>query len=694
MTTSDPSMGNTTLIKSDCILCVSGCGIDAYVKDGKLVKVEGMAEHPLNKGHLCPRGDNLVEYANAPDRLKYPMKKENGEWKRISWDEALDTIASKLTRIKQEYGAHSLAIFGGSMAVENIELAAFTQRFKGAFGTPNLFSVESFCFRIRVIAHLLTFGRFTSEDPLQAKCILLWGNNPDESRWMWADHMHEAVEKGELKLIVIDPRRTPLAKKGIHLQIRPGTDAALGLAMLNVIFSEGLYDQKFLEEWTVGLNELKEHVKQYTPEKAEEITWVPAADIRTAARIFATAKPACIVPGTSPLAQNGNGLQNERLLCILQTVTGNLDVPGGWAMTPLPRLSDLRVPVKEEPIGAAEYPVFYQVWGKVVPYGQAMLFPDVVLSEKPYPIKALIVVGGNPALTIPDSNKTRKALEKLDLLVVLNPFMTETAEMAHIVLPACTFLEKMGLGMVYAINAGLPYLLLRKQVVEPPGEAWADWKFWTELARRMGLGQYFPWNTDEEVVAHLLEPSGVTLQQLNENPCGVYFDNKHYDARETFGFRTPSKKIELYSKALEEAGFDPLPTHREPDESPVRTPELAKKYPLILITGARMREYTHSQLRSMTQMRRRAPDPLAQIHTTTAKRYDIIDGEMIVVETRRGSIKMKAKVTEDIAPQVVSIPHGWAEANANVLTDITARDPISGYPTLKGLLCRIKKAAA
>jgi len=678
------------VIKSDCILCVSGCGINAYVEDGKLVKVEGMPEHPLNKGGLCPRGENLVEFAYAPDRVKYPMKKENGEWKRISWDEALDTIASKLTRIKEEYGAHALAIFNGSMAVENIELAAFTQRFKGAFGTPNLISVESFCFRIRVIAHLMTFGRFTSEDPLESKCIVLWGNNPDESRWMWAEHIHAAVEKG-LKLIVIDPRRTPLAKKGIHLQIRPGTDAALGLAMLNVIISEGLYDEQFLREWTVGFDELKEHVKQYPPEKVEEITWVPAPEIRKAARIFATVKPACIVPGTSPLAQNGNGLQNERLLCILQTVTGNLDVPGGWAMTPLIRLSDLRLPVDEEPIGAAEYPVFYKTGGKAVPYGQTVVFPEVVLSEKPYPIKALIVTGGNPALTLPDSNKVAEALQKLDLLVVINPFMTETAEMAHIVLPACTFLEKMGLGMVYGINAGLPYVLLRKQVVEPPGEAWADWKFWTELARKMGLGEYFPWNTDEEVVAHLLEPSGVTLEQLEENPCGVYYDTKNYKARETFGFRTPSRKIEIYSKALEEAGFDPLPTHREPSQSPVRTPELAKKYPLILITGARMREYTHSQLRNMTQMRRRAPEPLAEVHPSTARKYDIVNGGMIWVETRKGSIKMKAKVTEDIAPLVVSIPHGWAQANANVLTDIENRDPISGYPELKALLCRIRK---
>jgi len=250
----------------------------------------------------------------------------------------------------------------------------------------------------------------------------------------------------------------------------------------------------------------------------------------------------------------------------------------------------------------------------------------------------------------------------------------------------------MGLGMVYGINAGLPYLLLRKALIDPPGEAWADWKFWTELARRLGLGEYFPWNTDEEVVSMLLEPSGVTLEQLLENPSGMFYGERNYGARENFGFRTPSKKVELYSKELETAGFDPIPAHREPGQSPVSTPELAEEYPLILVTGARMKEFTHSQLRSMTQMRRMAPEPIAEIHPAAARDNGVTDGEMIYVETRKGKIKLKAKITPDIAPKVVTIPHGWAQANANVLTDLGVRDPVSGYPMLKGLLCRIRKA--
>jgi len=692
MTASGDLPEGTQLIKSDCILCVSGCGINAYVKDGRLVKVEGMPEHPLNKGKLCPRGEHLTEFANATDRVLHPMRKVNGSWQRMSWDEALDTIADKLGKIKEEYGAHAVSIFNGSMAVENIELASFTQRFKGAFGTPNLISVESICFRVRVIAHLLTFGRFTSEDPYNSACVVVWGCNLDNSRFMWADMLHEKVDRDELRLVVIDPKRTALAKKGLHLQVRPGTDTALGLGFLNVIISEGLYDQQYMDRYTIGFEELKERVKDYTPERVEVITWVPAGDIRKVARIMAQVKPMCIIPGTCSLAHSGNALQAERLLCILQTVTGNLDVQGGWAMCPLVRLTDLRIPVEEEPVGAVEFPVFYRTFGRPVPYGQSMPWADQVLSEKPYPIKALLVTGGNPALTMPETHKVVEAIKKLDLVVVLNPFMTETAEMADIVLPACTFLEKMGLGMVYGINAGIPYVLLRKQVCDPPGEAWADWKIWTELARRLGLGEYFPWNTDEEVVSMLLEPSGVTLEQLRESPAGLFYGERNYDARDNFGFRTPSQKIEFYSEELSKQGYDPIPAHREPAQSPVSTPELAGEYPLILVTGARMKEFTHSQLRSMTQMRRRAPEPVAEIHPATAKEYDIVDGGMMYVETRKGSIKLRARLTEDIAPRVVTIPHGWAQANANDLTDLDARDPVCGYPMLKGLLCRVRKA--
>lgn len=466
----------------------------------------------------------------------------------------------------------------------------------------------------------------------------------------------------------------------------------MALGMLNAIISEDLYDKEFVEKYTVGFDKLAEHVKQYPPEKVAEITWVSAADIRMIARIFAGAESASIVPGICSMDQHRNGLQNSRVFSILQTVTGNIDVPGGWVVVPFPRLGSLHIKVEEEPIGAAEHPLFYRLWGRTSPYGQTMYFADTVLTEKPYPIKALIVTGGNPALTLPDSNKIKQALEKLDFLVVIDLFMTETAEMADIVLPACSFMERSGVGYIYGVTSGMPYILLRKKVIEPLWECWPDWKFWCELGRKMGYGDYFPWKTDEEIVDHWLKPTGLTIHQLTEqNPEGVFFATKKYDMTRKGEFRTPSGKIEIFSETLAKHGYDPLPVHIEPSQSPISNPELAREYPLILITGARMLEYTHTQFRNVPRLRQAAPEPIAEIHPDTAIRYGITDVDIIAVETRKGQIRIKVRTTEDLAPQVVSIPHGWAQANANVLTELEPRDPVTGYTELKALLCRIRK---
>jgi anaerobic selenocysteine-containing dehydrogenase len=679
------------LIKTDCILCVFGCGINAYVEDGRLVKVEGMTEHPLNQGVLCPRGKALVDYVYSPDRLKYPIKKVNGEWERISWDEALDTIAEKLQQIKDKYGARALAIFCGSIGVENNELAAFARRFRGAYGTPNFLSVESNCFRSRILAHQLTFGTFLLEEPEKARCVILWGHDPENSKPPLASKLYKALDNG-LELIVINPRQTPLAKRGIHIPIRPGTDCALALGMLNVIISEGLYGKDFVDKHTVGFAQLAEHVKQYPPETVEKITRVPADDIRKIARIFATSKSASIVQGICTLDQQINGLQSSRALAILQAITGNIDVPGTWTNVPFPRLGSLHIKVEEDPIGAAEHPLFYRLWGRQSPYGQTMYFADAVLSGKPYPIKALLVTGGNPALTLPDSNRIKQALEKLDFMVVIDLFMTETARTADIVLPACSFMERSGVGYVYGVTSGLPYILLRKKVIEPLGECWPDWKFWCELGRRMGYGDLFPWQSEDEIIEHWLKPSGLTVKQLSEeHPEGMFFADKKYDMLEKGNFRTPSGKIELYSETLAEHGYDPLPIPIEPSQSPVSSPELAKEYPLILTTGARIPEYTHTQFRNVPGLHQSAPEPVAEAHPDTAREYGIADGDMMAVETRKGRIKIRVRTTEDLLPGVVSIPHGWTEANANLLTELEPRDPVTGYTELKALLCRISK---
>jgi anaerobic selenocysteine-containing dehydrogenase len=529
------------------------------------------------------------------------------------------------------------------------------------------------------------------EDPDESECIILWGHNPDASEPPLASRIYQALERG-LKLIVIDPKRIPLAKKGVHIQLRPGTDCALALAMMNVILSENLYKKAFVEKYTIGFDGLVEHVKNYSPEKVAEICRVPAMEIRRISRIFAEAKSASIIQGINSLDQHINGFQNNRALAILHAITGNYDIPGGWATNPFMRLTDLRIPVDEEPIGADAHPLFRRLWNMTSPYGQQMLLADVILTEKPYPIKAMIVSGGNPVAAWPDAHKFKKAFEKLDLLVVMDLFMTETAELADIVLPACSSLEKLGLAYNYGLTGGMPYLLLNKKVIDPIAEAWPDWKFYSELGRRMGYGEKFPWRSDEEVVEMFLKDSGMTLKQLEEHPEGIWYGNRCYDIAQPRQIRTPSGKIEIYSKTLADAGYDPLPVYKEPTQSPIQSPELAKEYPLIVNTGARIPEYTHWQMKCIPALRRQAPDPIAEIHPGTAEKYGIVDGDMIILETRGGQIRVKARTTEDMMDDVVNVFHGWeGDANESLLTELEPRDPVTGYTEMRALACRIRK---
>ncbi len=681
------------VIKTDCILCINSCGINAYVDDGKLVKVEGMPEHPISEGYICPKGQALVEYAYSPDRILHPMKNVNGKWQRITWDKALDTIAAELQKIKEKYGAKALAVYNGSIGTENIELAGFAQRFRGAYGTPNLLSVEGNCFRSRIMARQMTFGNLYTEEPWKSKCVIIWGQNMDNSAGPKASKIYKALDAGTLKhLIIIDPKRIPMAERGTYIRIRPGTDIALMLAMMNVIIGENLYDKKFVEEKTIGFDKLAEHVKQYTPEKMEKITWVPAEDVRKIARIFAANKPAANVAGTAPIDQHINGFQGNRALAILQVITGNVEIPGSWISIPMIRLGDLRMTEISDPIGADAHPLFKRFWGRQSPYGQQNLFAESVLEEKPYGIKAMLVNGGNPALTLPDSDRVQEAMRKLDFMVTMDLFMTDTAKLSDIVLPACSFLEKSGVGYVYGATTGIPYALIRKKLIEPAGESWPDWKIWTELGRRMGYGQYFPWNSDEEVVDFFLKPSGLTRQQLEkEHPEGMFYieDSKKYQGGT---YRTPSGKIEIYSETLAENGYDPLPCYIEPSQSAISSPELAKHYPVILMTGTRIPQYTHTQLRNLPTLRKQAQEPIAEVNPATAKKYGIADGDMISIVTPKATINMKAQTVEELAPGIVSIPHGWSEANANRLTSADVRDPVTGYTEMKALLCRIQKA--
>lgn len=683
-------MGLEKKVLTDCTLCYHSCGCEVTLRDGRAVKVEGLASHPLNRGRLCPKGEHALEHIYSPQRLKHPLKRMNGSFQEISWDQALDEIAAKLQSLKDTFGPQILGVFSGSIGVENLEMAGLTQRFKAAFGSPNFFSVESVCYRMRIRTRQLTFGKYPTEE-LDSKLYILWGHNPDASDFPLKLALEENLAKGA-KLVVIDPRRIPLADKAdMYLPIRPGTDGAVALAMIHVIIEENLYDTSFIEAYTVGFDKLIDHVKPFTPEWAEEISWVPAEDIRKLARLFASTKGAGIYQGTCTQDQTANGTQSSRAFSILQTITGNINVPGGWTISPRLKFGNVGLGVEGDPLGADRFPLFFELWGRKSPYGVVTMVPESI----PEKLKAFLVVGGNPLISMADSNAFKEAFGKLDLLVVHDMFMTETAQAAHYVLPACSHLEKWGVAYTYNVCHCLPYLMLRKKCIEPVGESRSEWKVYTELAHRLGFGDKFPWNSEEELVSFELSPSGLSFEYLlNEKPEGDFYQPKSYDLSQS-SFNTPSRRIEIYSEALAMVGFDPLPTYREPERSAkAASREWVEKYPLILGTGNRNYYYTHSQHRNVGALKEHAPEPFAEIGPKTALQFGVRDEDLIEIITNRGEVKMKVRVDQGVSEGIVFVPHGWpGDANANRLTDTQCREPIMGYPDLKSLQCTIRKAA-
>jgi anaerobic selenocysteine-containing dehydrogenase len=686
-------IANTRRIaKSVCNLCSNHCGINVHVENGKIVKVDGMQEHPFH--NLCVRAYALPEVVHSSERLTTPLKKVGGDFKEVSWDEAFTFIVDRLLTIRQKYGAKAVVPWLGVATVVSPMIKAITRRFADFFGTPNYASGTSYCFLARVVGSVLTCGTYPNPDLVsgETKCIVVWGKNPPSTFASERDGISTMLGRGA-KLLVIDPRRTPLAKKAdIYAQIRPGTDCALALGLLNVIIAENLYDKGFVARWTVGFDKLASYVKEFSPERVEPITSISADVVRDIARTYASTKPACMDLGIS-LEHSSNGIQSIRALQVLTAITGNLDIAGGNLILPGVRYQNLRLPQKTEDnrdFGSDAHPLFAQVAHE--PSSSSLT--EAIMSDKPYPIKALLVSGANPLVQWPNSSKVKEAFEKLDLLVVMDTFMTDTGKMADVVLPAGTFLETDELRDIYWNHEGTPLLVKSNKAIEPIGNAWEDWKIWAELGRRMGYADYFPWKGSSELIAELLKPANITLEQLEQNPGGIYYAEREFQKYLRTGFRTPSGKVEIYSEAMAQHGYDPIPTFHEPVESPVSRPDLAEKYPLILMVGPRVLNYTHSQHRNIPCLRKLYPEPLVEMNYKTALSLGIADGETVKVENLRGSVIAKAQLTEDIHPKVVSICEGWSNevgANGNCLTDNKAVDPVSGFPEFRSTLCQVTK---
>jgi anaerobic selenocysteine-containing dehydrogenase len=681
-----------------------GCGILAHVENGKIIKVERDPDSPLNRGMICAKGLAQIERLNHPDRLKYPMKRKGkrgeGIWARISWDEALDTIATRMKETIDRAGQRAIAFVQGTP--KGLELYLMI-RLANLLLVPNISTPGNVCHMPRETASTMTCGFFPIPDyDHPPSCVVVWGSNlfQTNEEGILGTQLKRALDGGA-KLIVIDPRKTEVASRAdLWLQPNPGTDLALALGMLNVIVEGNFFDNNFTENWTIGFPELKEHLQRYPVDKVSEITWIPREQIIKAAHLFSQVKPACIQWGNA-LEHNINSFQCARAMLTLMALTGNLDVPGGNVsrqgppiMRPGELVQSKRFPDKKERILSPEFRL-----ATMMGFIPSPLIVKAILTGKPHPIRFMYLQGGNPLLSYANATETFQAIKVLDFLAVSEIFLTPTAQLADIVLPAATHFEFDDIG-----HYGLPhgFILARPKIVEPLGECWSDSKILNELGKRLGYTQYF-WKEMKDCLDEILKPAGMTYDDFKN--IGILKGQWEYRGYEKKGFHTPSGKVEIFSQRLKEWGYDPLPSYRELAECLDGDPLLLKEYPLIF-TSAKDPYYFHSAYRNIPSLRKLSPEPVVLIHPETASRLGIVEGDWVSIETKRGAIRQKAKLFSGIAPRVIFpsfgwwFPErkdldlsGWKESNLNVLTsNDPPYDPAIGSTSLRAVPCRINKS--
>jgi molybdopterin-containing oxidoreductase family molybdopterin binding subunit len=683
------------------------CGILAHVRNGVLVKVEPADFPDPRFRHICSRALCSTQLVYHPDRLKYPLKRAGergeGKWQRISWDEALDTIASRLTEIREKYGKESVA-----WAVEVMAYIRLASALEATMINPIGFGDAA-----GPCGDQTSFGThyghlYTIDFDTPGMCMM-WGGNFAETAPFWWRRIRDAKERGA-KLVAIDPRFTPSASKADeYVAIRPGTDAALALAMINVVMERGLVDEPFVTKYTVGpflvrsdsglflresdiipggSNEyviwdtrtgkarahneegaapalegvyhpggieckpsfqlLADLARQYPLERASEITEVPPGTIEKLAVEHSTRKPVAAYRGMG-LQRTYHGDLSYRAIAALSAVTGNIN-PKGYS----------------EGYRRFLFNGGTMLFGDRFPSPMPLLqVHDAIIAGQPYPVKGLWLAGHNFMNQTPDNNKVlRELVPRLEFIVVADMFMNASAQYADVVLPTCSFFEH--LDLVTPIDVLSPYVQLQPKVIEPLYESKSDRDIVNELGSRMGLGEEFSLSAEQYVerVISSGHPSmeGITLEKLKEGPVEV----APYDVE---GFRTPSGRIEFYSEGMKQ--FDQeLPVYIEPLEG-ARRP-LAKKYPLSYLS-THTKYGNHSLLANIAWMRELDPEPLLEMNPLDAEQRDIRDGDMVVVVNDRGSVHVKARVHKGIRPGVVNINEGWwhhhfAEGSHQALT--------------------------
>jgi len=682
-----------------CDICSPGmhCGISAYVKDGRVIKIEGLDGHPSNDGRLCTKGLQNRQYIYREDRIKTPLrrtgKRGEGKFEPITWEEAYAEIARGLGAVKEKYGPESAAFYSGYSKWYRQTL----RRFAYAFGSPNYGCESSSCYTAAFMAWKTAAGDQGEPDMENSDLFLGWAFNPFHSSYMGARRAMALKEKG-LKFLIVDTRRTPASEKlaDLFLQPRTGTDGALAHAIANVLIQRGWIDRPYIEKYVYGFEEYAAYVAGFNESNVEELTGVPYEQVEAAARLIHENPRVSCNESSAPLCHHRNGYQNYRSVMALLAITGNFDRTGGQILDPHSYMhSSCGFRSREEeylretcpqgvvPVGGPRFPL----WNYLEKEMQAMDMPRQILEGTPYPLRALMALGLN-ARMFPNTKRMYRALESLDFFVDVDLFLTESARYADIVLPACSSFER---GEFKPYHNGTAWYT--SPVIAPIGEAKSDTDILTELARYMDLpDEQLKEGYDSFVQKYILDDLGVKIEDLKkaELPIRIAPPRSHTDYQDLEkGLNTPTGKFELKSAIIEnhpEWGLDALPTYREPLDGAD-----PGAYPFTLTSGSRIPGAIHSRLHDVPMSRSLRPEPTADLNAGDCRRLGVREGDKITISTLRGSVTVKAHPTQSVPAGLVNLYHGYPEANANDLMDEDHLDPYSGFPAYRSTRCAVTK---
>jgi thiosulfate reductase/polysulfide reductase chain A len=688
-------------VYSMCFMCSIRCPIKVTVKDGQVTFIEGNPKVAGIDGSLCPRGSAGISLLYDSQRLQSPMirtgERGSGQWRKATWDEALDTIADKLKPIIEKHGGQSVAL------TERTNLSTHVSKtFMKAIGSPNHFTHDALCKGSVNTACRSLFGYTDAQigiDYKNARHIVMYGRNLLEAIAVKeVNGLMDALAAGA-KLTYIDPRVSITATKAHrYWMIRPGTDLALNYALIHVILKERLHDAEFVERWVLGLSELQAFVQPYTPEWAEKETGIPAAEIVALAREMSKDKPAVVFHFGYRGAHHANEIYLRRSIMILNSLMGSIETKGGFffkkgpgevGKKPARKLTEQKFPeikaARIDKVGTKDLPL------PDPDHGVPQMLPQAILNEDPYPIKALFVYRFEPLGSIPDSTLTKKALDKLDLIVTIDVNASDTAWYSDVVLPESVYLERTD--CIQQANGQKPQMFLRRQAV-PPRYDTRDWAVIAkQIGERMGIGQYFPYKDTEELVRWQLEGTGFTLEDFDKSGFVAYTDKQIlWDRKEGLKLKTPSKKIELRSSLLEAAGFSSFPAY-----APM--PVLANG-DFRLITG-RNALHTHVSTQNNPYLNELLSENVLWINTQRAAALGIKNGDLVTVASPQGSGTIKAFVTDFIHPEAVFMLHGFGHENklaarsynkgvSDALLQANITDKVGGSPALHDTIVTVK----